>query len=225
MSSFPADGAMEAICFFGPWNGSVFRYGAIAERLSSLPVFRRHTSLRRLEPHWTVFNSPSPHKKIDDAGGRSAADVVRRVGWEISPAIVAPDRPSWAVTTRRAVRVPPSGCVRDCPPCARRARQGWGDQSMTRICWRCTCEAEAELVDASIPVSNVCQIRLPPIGVRGRQHDECHIGMTAEEDGEDDRQQQSCSERHRFSVLRVASIGYERHMISCRGASAVRRIR
>ena len=105
MSSFPADGAMEAICFFGPWNGSVFRYGAIAERLSSLPVFRRHTSLRRLEPRRTAFNSPSPHKKIDDAGGRSAADVVRRVGWEISPAIVAPDRPSWAVTTRRAVRV------------------------------------------------------------------------------------------------------------------------
>jgi hypothetical protein len=33
--------------------------------------------------------------------------------------------------------------------------------------------------------------------------------MTTEEDGEDDRQQQSCSERHRFSVVRVASIEYE----------------
>lgn len=78
---------------------------------------------------------------------------------------------------------------------------------MTGICRR-SCEAEAELVDASILVSNVRQVRLLPIGVRGRQHDESHIGMTAEEDGEDDRQQQSCSERHRFSVLRVASIDY-----------------
>jgi hypothetical protein len=33
--------------------------------------------------------------------------------------------------------------------------------------------------------------------------------MTTEEDSEDDRQQQSCSERHRFSVVRVASIEYE----------------
>ena len=72
-----------------------------------------------------------------------------------------------------------------------------------------TCEAEAELVNASILDSNLCRIRLLPIGVRGRQHDECHIGMTTEEDGEDDRQQQSCSERHRFSVVRVASIEYE----------------
>src|SRR4030095_9232754 len=80
MSSFPTDGAMEAICFFEPRNGSVFPYGAIAERLSSLPVFRSHTSLRRLEPGWMAFNSPSPHKKIDDAGDRSASDVVRRVG-------------------------------------------------------------------------------------------------------------------------------------------------
>jgi hypothetical protein len=30
--------------------------------------------------------------------------------------------------------------------------------------------------------------------------------MTAEKDGEDDRQQQPCSERHWFSVVRVASI-------------------
>jgi hypothetical protein len=71
-----------------------------------------------------------------------------------------------------------------------------------------TCEAEAELVNASILVSDLYQVRLLPIGVRGRQHDQCHIGMTTEEGGEDDRQQQSCSERHRFSVLHVASIEY-----------------
>jgi hypothetical protein len=73
---------------------------------------------------------------------------------------------------------------------------------------RRSCEAEAELADASILVSKLRQVRLLPIGVRGRQHDESHTGMTAEEDGEADRQQQSCSERHRFSVLRVASIDY-----------------
>jgi hypothetical protein len=71
-----------------------------------------------------------------------------------------------------------------------------------------TCEAEAELVVASIPASNLYQVRLLPISVRGRQHDECHIGMTTEEDSEDERQQQSCSERHRFSVVHVASIEY-----------------
>ena len=63
-----------------------------------------------------------------------------------------------------------------------------------------TCEAEAERVDASILVSDLYQERLLPIGVRGLQHDQCHIGVTAEEDGEDDRQQQSCSERHWFSL-------------------------
>src|SRR6185503_11035358 len=35
MSSFPTDRAMEAICFFKPWNGSVFPCGPVTERLSS----------------------------------------------------------------------------------------------------------------------------------------------------------------------------------------------
>jgi hypothetical protein len=52
----------------------------------------------------------------------------------------------------------------------------------------------AELVSASILDSILCQIRLLPIGVRGRQHGECHIGMTTEEDSENERQQQSRSE-------------------------------
>jgi hypothetical protein len=225
MSSFPADGAMEAICFFEPRNGSVFPYGAIAERLSSLPVFRSHTSFRRLEPRWMAFNSPSPHKKIDDAGDRSASDVVRRVGWEVSLAI-APGRPSWAATTHRAVRVHRPyafGLPSLRAMGAARMRKSINDRHM--LAMPSHAMAEAELVDASILVSNLRLIRLLPVGVRGRQHDECHIGMTAKEDGEDDRQQQSCSERHWFSVVRVASTGYERHMISCRGASAVQRTR
>ena len=39
VSSFPAAGAMEAICFFEPRHGSVFPYGPVAERLSSLPAW------------------------------------------------------------------------------------------------------------------------------------------------------------------------------------------
>src|SRR5258705_13621848 len=105
MSSFPADGAMEAICFFKPWNGSVFPCEAVAEWLSSLPGFRR--VICRFDALNPVgrFQLPFPSAKKDGAGGRSASDVVRRVGWEVSLAIVAPGRPSWAVTTRRAVRV------------------------------------------------------------------------------------------------------------------------
>jgi hypothetical protein len=38
MSSFPAAGAMEAVCLFNPGSGSVFPQAAIAERLSSLPL-------------------------------------------------------------------------------------------------------------------------------------------------------------------------------------------
>lgn len=121
MSSFLADGAMEAICFFEPWNGSVFRYGPAAERLSSLPVLRHVTYGFDASNAAGRFSTPVPRaKKIDDAGGRSTSDVVRRVGWEASLAI-APGRPSRAVTTRRAAG-PPSGGVWDYPPCARRAR-------------------------------------------------------------------------------------------------------
>ena len=81
MSSFPADGAMEAICFFAPRNGSVFPYGAIAERLSSLPVFQRAICRFDASNIFGQFSTPTLRtKKVDDAGGRSASDVVGRVG-------------------------------------------------------------------------------------------------------------------------------------------------
>jgi hypothetical protein len=147
-------------------------------------------------------------------------------GWEVSLVIVAPGRPSWAATTRRAVRVHRPyafGLPSLRAMGTARMRKSINDRHI--LAMPSHAMAEAELVDASILVSSLRLIRLLPIGMRGRQHDECHIGMTAKEDGEDDRQQQSCSERHWFSVVRVASTGYERHMISCRGASAVRRTR
>jgi hypothetical protein len=66
----------------------------------------RHMSLRRFEPRWTVFNSRSRAQTKDDAGGRSASDGGPASGAGRSRwAIVAPGRPSRAVTTRRAVRV------------------------------------------------------------------------------------------------------------------------
>lgn len=59
---------------------------------------------------------------------------------------------------------------------------------MIAMCWRClTCEAEAERVDASILASDLYQVRLLPIRMRDRRHDQCHIGVTAEEDGETNR--------------------------------------
>jgi hypothetical protein len=63
MSSFPADGAMEAICFFEPRNGSVFRYGPVAERLSSLPVFRHVTCGFDASNPLDGFNSRALSKK------------------------------------------------------------------------------------------------------------------------------------------------------------------
>ena len=189
MSSFPANGAMEAICFFRSmeWKRIPVRTSC-GMAFFFAGVSARHMSLRRLEPRWTVFK-----KRMMRAAGVHLT-WSGEWGWEISLAHRRTRPPVLGSHEASGGAGPPSGCVWDCPPCALRARQGCEDQSMTGICRR-SCEAEAELVDASILVSNVRQVRLLPIGVRGRQHDESHIG-------------QSCSERHRFSVLRVASIDY-----------------
>jgi hypothetical protein len=68
-------------------------------------VSARHTSLQRLEPRWTVFNSRSrAQKKMVRAAGVHLM-WSGEWGWEVSLAIEAPGRPSRAVTTHRAVRV------------------------------------------------------------------------------------------------------------------------
>jgi hypothetical protein len=107
MSSFSADGAMEAICFFKPWNGSVFPCAPVTEWLSSLPVVRRVICrFDASNPVGRFFNSRSRVQTKDDAGGRSASDGDPASGAGRSRwAIVAPGRPSRTVTTRRAVRV------------------------------------------------------------------------------------------------------------------------
>src|SRR3954449_8746868 len=63
MSSFAADGAMEAICLFEPWNGSVFRDGPAAERLSSLPVLRHVTYGFDASNAAGRFSTPVPRAK------------------------------------------------------------------------------------------------------------------------------------------------------------------
>src|SRR3954451_22476340 len=63
MSSFLADGAMEAICFFEPWNGSIFRYGPAAERLSSLLVLRHVTYGFDASNAAGRFSTPVPRAK------------------------------------------------------------------------------------------------------------------------------------------------------------------
>ena len=127
---------MEAICFFKPWNGSLFPCGPVAEWLSSLPGFRR--AICRFDALNPVgrFSTPVPEPK-NDTGGRSASDVVRRVGLgglaghrSTRPPVLGSHDASGGTGS-------PSGCVWDCPPCALRARQGCEDQSMTGICRRC----------------------------------------------------------------------------------------
>jgi hypothetical protein len=138
MSSFPADGAMEAICFFEPRNGSVFRHGPAAERLSSLPVFRHVTCGFDASNAAGRFSTPvRPEQKIDDAGGRSASDVVRRVGLGglAGHSRHAPGRPGSHDASGGGSTV----LMRwDYPPCALRARaQGYGNQSMIGTSSRC----------------------------------------------------------------------------------------
>ena len=191
MSSFPADGAMEAICFFEPRNGSVF------------PLMGR---LRNGFLLCRCFGA-----SCTDAGGRSASDVVRRVGLgdlaghgrTRPPVLGSHDASGGRVHRPDAFGTTLLARVRARP----RIRKSINDRHM-----RAMPSHARQRLNASTRqswYSNLCQIRLLPIGVRDRQHDECHISMTTEEDGEDERQQQSCSERHRFSVVRVASIEYE----------------
>jgi hypothetical protein len=68
MSSLPADGAMEAICFFEPRNGSVFRYEPAAKRLSSLRVFGASHAASTPRAPLTVFNLRAPNKKAMKRG-------------------------------------------------------------------------------------------------------------------------------------------------------------
>ncbi|WP_426528063.1 hypothetical protein [Bradyrhizobium sp. McL0615] len=207
MSSFPADGAMEAICFFEPRNGSVFRYGPAAERLSSLPVFRHVTcGFDASNAAGRLSTRAASKKSMMRAAGVHLMWSGER-GWEVSLAIADMHPAARPGQSRRVGRWVNRPDAFETTLLARyRREQGYGNQSQAR--GAVTCGVAAELVNASILDSNLCRIRLLPIGVRGRQHDECRISMTTEEDGDDDRQQQSCSERHRFSVVRVASIEY-----------------
>jgi len=108
----------------------------------------------------------------NDAGGRECIWLVAASGLGVSLAI-APRPPVRAVTNASSG----GSTVRmrlDYPPWAlRRAPRIRKsiiiiDTSSRAI----TCEAEAELVNAVNPDSNLCRIRLLPIGVRGRQHDD-----------------------------------------------------
>src|SRR5436309_1525950 len=106
MSSFPADGAMEAICLFKPWNGSVFPCGAVAEWLSSSPVFRRVSYVASTLPTpLDGFQLPFRAQTKDDAGDRGASDGSGEWGWEISLGHSRTRPPVPAVTTNRAVRI------------------------------------------------------------------------------------------------------------------------
>ena len=201
---------MEAICFFEPRNGSVFRYGPATERLSSLPVFRHVACGFYASNAAGRFSTPVPRakKSMMRAAGVHlmwSGEWAGRPRWPLHPAA----RPGQSRRVGRRVHRPEAFgttlLARDGP----RPRIRKSIDNRHKLAVPSHAMAEAELVNASILHSNLCRIRLLPIGVRGRQHDECHISMTTEEDGEDDRQQQSCSERHRFSVVRVASIEYE----------------
>ena len=128
---------MEAICFFKPWNGSVFPCGAVAEWLSSLPVFRR--VICRFDASNPVgrFSTPVPERKqkMMRAAGvhlMGPASGAGRSRW----AIVAPGRPSRQ--SRRIGRCGSTVRMRLGLPSLRAGHaQGWRDQSMTGICRRC----------------------------------------------------------------------------------------
>lgn len=79
------------------------------------------------------------------------------------------------------------------------------DRLSARASGAITCEA-AKIFRASILGSHLRRTRVLPIAVRRWQHNERHARMSAEKDEQNDGQQQSCSQRHRSSMLRVASL-------------------
>jgi hypothetical protein len=112
-------------------------------------------------------------------------------GWEVSQAIVDTHpaaRPGQSRRAGRQVHHPDAFETALLARGGRAPKEAEINQWSARAGAAITCEAAAERVNASILDSHLCQIRLLPIGVRRRQHEQCHIGMTAEEDGEDERQ-------------------------------------
>jgi hypothetical protein len=136
MSSFPADGAMEAICFFEPRNGNVFRYGPVAERLSSLPVFRHVTCCFDASNAAGRFQLPCPEQKksmMRAAGVHLmwSGEWAGRSRWPLHPAA----RPGQSRRVGRRVHRPDAFGT---TLLARDGRaQGYGNQSMIDTSAQC----------------------------------------------------------------------------------------
>lgn len=138
MSSFPADGAMEAICFFEPRNGSVFRHGPAAERLSSLPVFRHVTcGFDASNAAGRLSTRAVSKKSMMRAAGVHLMWSGER-GWEVSLAIADMHPAARPGQSRRVGRWVNRPDAFETTLLARyRREQGYGNQSMIGTSSRC----------------------------------------------------------------------------------------